>query len=111
MAASQVYATQLLSRKRGYPLFVPEPSARLPEAYRRRGVSIGDVGVIAQDGSFAFAFNACTAADDPVNHRGVPAGFRPLTISPDRIARFKDMRAQGSEVLSPSVRRESVENE
>lgn len=56
-AASQVYARQLLSQKLGYPLFVPEPNESLPDEYRARGVGIGDVGIIAPDGSFTFAFN------------------------------------------------------
>lgn len=109
IAASQIYARQLLPQKRGYPLFVPEPSERLPDAYRQKGVSIGDVGIIQQDGSFAFAFNACAAADESVNCHGVPAGFKPITINRDRIARFKDMRARGSEVTSSSIKKESLD--
>lgn len=74
-----MYVRQLLPSKRGYPLS--------PSAAPGRGVRIGDVGAIAPDGSFAFAFNACAAADDPVNSHGVPHGFRPLAISPDRVVR------------------------
>ena len=108
-AASQVYARQLLSQKLGYPLYIPEPNESLPEACRQRGVSIGDVGIIAHDGSFTYAFNACAAAADPVNCHGVPIGFEPIQINPLRVARWQSIHKKGSEIVSSFIKKENVD--
>ncbi|KAF7980283.1 hypothetical protein HWV62_39049 [Athelia sp. TMB] len=108
-SASQVYARQLLSQKLGYPLYVPEPYESLPEACRQRGVSIGDVGIIAQDGSFTYAFNACAAAADPVNWNGVPIGLKPIQINPLRVARWQSIHKKGFEIVSSFIKKENVD--
>lgn len=33
----------------------------LPFAYRKRGISVGDVGMVTEDGSFDFLFNICSS--------------------------------------------------
>lgn len=105
---SQVYTRQLLPKKFGYPLLIPEPSDSLPSEYWREGVRIGDVGVIKLDGSFHFAFSLCCAADHPVNRRGVPEGFEPIDLDPDRTSRYEAFYKKGSEVMSSSMRKENI---
>lgn len=108
-AASQVYARQLLSQKLGYPLFIPEPSANLPAQFRRRGVSIGDVGIIMPNGSFNYVFSVCAAADDPVNYLGVPQGFQRIGLDPNLILQWPDMHKKGSELMSASMKKEDID--
>lgn len=105
---SQVYTRQLLPQKFGYPLLVPEPSDSLPSRYRRKGVRIGDIGVIKLDGSFHFAFSLCRAADHPINRRGVPEGFEPIDLGRGRTTRFRAYHEKGSEVMSTSMRKEDI---
>lgn len=108
VASSQVYARQLLPQKYGYPLYIPEPSDNLPLQFRERGVSIGDVGVVMPNGSFNFAFSVCAPADDPVNCFGVPAGFQPMRLEPQRISQWQNMHRKGSEVMSSSIKKENI---
>ncbi|KAJ7707389.1 hypothetical protein B0H17DRAFT_871953, partial [Mycena rosella] len=75
---SEIYCSQLLRQRRGFPLFVPGPQQNLPEEYQRTGVSIGDVGRVTTDGIFDFFFNIYLPADHPINASDVPEGFCPL---------------------------------
>ncbi|KAF9267695.1 hypothetical protein L218DRAFT_893714 [Marasmius fiardii PR-910] len=77
---SQLYTRALYPRRRGCPLWVPEPNEDLPAEYHEIGVQMGDVGVLTDDGGFDFVFNACRSSSDPINQGGVPDGFQPLTI-------------------------------
>jgi len=79
-ADHEIYSGQLLTKKRGYPLWVPGPGKRLPIAYRRSGVSIGDVGIITSTGEFDFLFNILQPADHSINRGIVPRGFSPLSL-------------------------------
>jgi len=79
-ADHEVYSSQLLTKKRGYPLWVPGPGMQLPIEYRRQGVSIGDVGIITPTGKFDFLFNIFLPAHDPINDGMVPQGFTPLLL-------------------------------
>ncbi|KAI5982440.1 hypothetical protein EDD15DRAFT_2147247, partial [Pisolithus albus] len=68
--------------ERGYPLWFPEPSVRLPPAYLREGVRIGDVGIVTPNGNFDVFFNICLPGNHPLHHRyGVPDGFRQIALS------------------------------
>ncbi|KAF7342818.1 Pleiotropic drug resistance ABC transporter protein [Mycena sanguinolenta] len=73
----EIYSNQLLRRGRGFPLYVPGPSETLPAEYRVKGVEIGDVGTVTQEGLFNFLFNIYLGADDPININA-PEGFHPL---------------------------------
>ena len=74
--ASEVYARLLLPKRLGFPLWCPAPDANLPNEYRLKGVSIGDIGVLTDDGGFDFLFNICLPPEDPINSQyGVPDGF------------------------------------
>lgn len=73
---NELYCRLLLTknRKGGYPLWIPEPNKVLPKAYYERGVSIGDVGLITEDGQFDYLFNICEDENHPVNGGPIPAG-------------------------------------
>ncbi|KAF5375319.1 hypothetical protein D9757_009688 [Collybiopsis confluens] len=80
-SCSQIYSRELLLAKRGYPLWKPKAQgARLPVAYRREGVRIGDIGNLNDFGGFTYLFNAFHAADHPINIGRVPPDFKPLAI-------------------------------
>jgi hypothetical protein len=74
----EVYARLLLPKRRGFPLWIPQPHRNLPPEYRRNGVSFGDVGIITSEGVFDFLFNACLPSYHCINGGGVPDDFRPL---------------------------------
>jgi hypothetical protein len=76
-ADHEMYCSQLLTKKRGYPLWVPGPGMQLPIEYRRQGISIGDVGIITST-AFDFLFNIFEPADDAINRGLVPQGFSPF---------------------------------
>ncbi len=76
-----VYRNLLLRERHGYPLWIPESDYNLPDVYRDKGVSVGDLGILTDDGGFDFLFNVCAEADDPVNCGRVPPQFQPLRIS------------------------------
>ncbi|KAJ3714531.1 hypothetical protein DFJ43DRAFT_1160796 [Lentinula guzmanii] len=77
---SEVYAKMLLLRKKGYPLWKPKSeNPRLPEAYRREGVHIGDVGILTESGGFDYLFNVCHGSGHELNLGRVPEGFKPIS--------------------------------
>ncbi|KIM41810.1 hypothetical protein M413DRAFT_410101, partial [Hebeloma cylindrosporum] len=97
-------------KERGYALYVPEPNRRLPFAYRKVGVSIGDVGFITADGGFSFLFNICSPANDPINPSILPEGFSPLRppLTEMDIAEYSPLKS-GSYLASALI--EIKENE
>lgn len=88
MANSVIYRDLFLRLGHGLPLWRPEPDANLPEAYTKQGISIGDLGLLTDDGGFDYLFNIHANAHDPVNSfLGTPASFRPLPLD-----RLRDVR-------------------
>lgn len=82
MANSIIYRDLLLKQRHGLPFWKPDPNANLPEVYTKRGISIGDLGILTDDGGFDYLFNIHADADDPVNiFLGCPASFRPLPLN------------------------------
>ncbi|KAF5330491.1 hypothetical protein D9619_005182 [Psilocybe cf. subviscida] len=78
-----IYVDRLLTKTRGYPLWIPSPNMSLPLSYRRLGVSLGDVGVLTPEGGFDFLFNIFHDATNPINATvGVPDAFVPFTPPP-----------------------------
>jgi hypothetical protein len=77
MSAADIYAKGLLPLKegyllKGYPLNCPELPDRdnvgaYYEAYRSKGIGIGDVGITTPAGDFDFLFNICDSAAREVN--------------------------------------------
>ncbi|KZT65360.1 hypothetical protein DAEQUDRAFT_530972 [Daedalea quercina L-15889] len=79
-AASNVYAHALADEDYGYPLWDPGYEQKAGE------VEIGDVGFI-EKGRFVRLFNVMQRPDDELNAlRGVPEGFRQLTIDEKHIS-------------------------
>ncbi len=107
--AHVLYTKLLLSRGHGYPLWTPELDYSLCLAYVGRGICIGDVGIIRDDGGFDFIFNAFLEADDPVHEGGVPPNFSPLhTEAPNPIRTIYFQHPRDSSVRSSHVSVKSV---
>ncbi|KAK0210016.1 hypothetical protein DFS33DRAFT_250740 [Desarmillaria ectypa] len=107
--AHVLYTKLLLSRGHGYPLWIPEPDYSLCSAYVERGICVGDVGIIRDDGGFDFIFNAFLEADDPVHEGGVPPNFSPLRIeSRNPVRTIYCQHPRGSSVRSSHVSVKSV---
>ncbi|KAK0215856.1 hypothetical protein EDD85DRAFT_443906 [Armillaria nabsnona] len=102
-SSREIYTRLLLQKEHGYPLWIPEPDGRLPEAYRGKGVGVGDVGILRNDGGFDYLFNACMSADDPINKGRVPEGFEPIICAD--IREVETMHKRGSDIRSASVSR------
>ncbi|KAJ7471386.1 hypothetical protein B0H11DRAFT_2433262, partial [Mycena galericulata] len=102
---SDTYSSQLLWRGRGFPLYVPGPQETLPQEYRQRGVTIGDVGSVTPEGIFDFLFNIYLSADNCINANYVPEGFSPLTPDYDPRDVVHHGYAAGEYVATSSVRK------
>ncbi|KAF8336673.1 hypothetical protein F5887DRAFT_987264 [Amanita rubescens] len=76
---SHVYSLEMMIHGAGYPLYMPTPSRGLSAGYRKKGVRVGDVGIITANGAFDFLFNACKhndPSDAGVNPFILPDGFQ-----------------------------------
>ena len=105
-ADHEIYCSQLLTKKRGFPLWVPGPGRQLPIEYRRQGISIGDVGIFTPTGVFDFLFNIFQPANHPINRGIVPQDFVSLSFEEvvDEILE-NEVYGPGSYLASSSVRR------
>ncbi|KAF9234479.1 hypothetical protein BU15DRAFT_52568, partial [Melanogaster broomeanus] len=93
-----------VDQSRGYPLWAPEPDSRLPEDYDRTGLKIGDVGIVAEDGSFDVFFNICLPEDHPIHHpHGVPSNFRQVILNHRDIREFPFIDTKGQVLATRSV--------
>ncbi|KAK6966480.1 hypothetical protein R3P38DRAFT_910175 [Favolaschia claudopus] len=68
----EIYYSEMLLQKRGYPLFYP-----VVQSTKEQGVAIGDIGSFTPQGIFERYFNVFLDADDPANVR-CPEGFVPM---------------------------------
>ena len=102
---NEIYERHLTLKKRGFPLWIPDPDQNLHLDYRRTGVRIGDVGIITDSGAFSFLFNICLPRDDPVNPRTLPEHFAPISppIEASDISKFRVFK-NGSYLASSSVK-------
>ncbi|KAF5322844.1 hypothetical protein D9619_000230 [Psilocybe cf. subviscida] len=103
----ETYVHHLITKNRGYPLWIPSPSMRLPECNRASGVRIGDVGIITPEGAFLFLFNVFHEATHPINaSMRLPIDFVPFTrdaqTNPCDIDEFKESSA-GSYLADESL--------
>jgi len=99
---------------RGFPLWIPEPNKRLPRIYRRKGINIGDVGIITPSGAFSFLFNICVPSDNPINPDPylLPEGFAPI-FPPLRaldVGEFDEFNP-GSYLASSSIEKSQSESD
>ncbi|KAF5310136.1 hypothetical protein D9619_010570 [Psilocybe cf. subviscida] len=99
-----VYVDHLLTKNRGYPLWIPSLSTTLPTLNRTLGVSLGDVGMLTPEGGFDFLFNILHDATHPINAvAGVPEGFVPFRQTKGSgHVEFVEWNA-GSYLTSPSM--------
>lgn len=107
-AANSVYERHLLQPRRGFPLWMPQPSPDAPSSYEDKGVSVGDVGLITPGGGFDFLFNICLPAEH-LNHAGreLPDGFVPLLTQQKDIT-DSEGQLPGSHIASSSVKHVSA---
>jgi hypothetical protein len=108
--ASEVYARLLLPKRLGFPLWCPTPDCNLPDEYRKKGVSIGDVGILTADGQFDFLFNICVPSDDPINHYGVPEGFENVSEfrPPIQISKQEHFHHPNTAIASTSMKHKDI---
>ena len=108
---NEIYERLLRRKGRGFALYIPEPNKRLPIAYQKIGIHIGDVGFITPDGGFSFLFNICVPQDHPINPPILPEDFRPLQpkltyVDVIEFPRFKS----GSYLASASIEKKESES-
>ncbi|KAF9045009.1 hypothetical protein BJ165DRAFT_1540818 [Panaeolus papilionaceus] len=102
---NRIYERHMLTRVRGYPLWLPEGDLNAPVKKRRVGVSIGDVGMVASDGYFSYLFNILLPANDPLQPERLPEGYTPIkSLSSSAVSRVKKYKAN-SALTSLSVRK------
>ena len=108
---NEIYERLLRQKKRGFALYVPQPNRRLPTAYQRIGIRIGDVGIITPDGGFSFLFNICVPHDDPINPPILPEDFSPLkpALTDLDVVEFSRF-SSGSYLASASIEKKEGES-
>ncbi|KAJ6495086.1 hypothetical protein C8R45DRAFT_787905, partial [Mycena sanguinolenta] len=92
-----------------FPLFRPSPLDDLPDAVRRVGVQIGDVGILCRDGSFDPIFSICRPEGGVFNRLGVPAHFEQLILTPEDIRYQAQFHSPGT-VMSTVFKKRSRDN-
>ena len=107
---NEMYERLLRRKRRGFALYIPQPNRRLPIAYQRTGIRIGDVGTITADGGFSFLFNICVPHDDPINPPILPDGFSPLqpALTDADVVEFSRFNS-GSYLASESIEKKESE--
>lgn len=99
-----IYWDNLLTRGRGSPIWLPEPTS-VNDWFRRHGVSIGDVGLLLPTGGFLFLFNICYPREHEINSGGVPDSFVPLGNSLDPRFISKTSEQPGYSITSSLVKK------
>ncbi|EDR06270.1 uncharacterized protein LACBIDRAFT_328934 [Laccaria bicolor S238N-H82] len=102
--SNAIYERQMLPKKRGFPLWIPQPNLLAPLMHRRNGVIIGDLGRVTAYGAFDVLFNICKAAGRPDNPDELPDGFTPLNLKANDIHLFQEYTS-GSYIASASVKK------
>ncbi|KAF8172653.1 hypothetical protein BJ912DRAFT_911102 [Pholiota molesta] len=93
MASSAIYRDLLLKHLHGLPLWIPDPDENL-EGHKKQGISIGDLGILKEDGGFEYLFNIHVDADHSVNKDMViPASFTPLPLPRTSKHAYHDQKA------------------
>ena len=103
-SSNAIYERRMLPKKRGFPLWIPQPNTIAPLTRRRKGVLIGDLGRVTAYGAFDVLFNICEAAGHPDNPDDLPPGFAPLALNANDTNRFQEF-TPGSYITSASVKK------
>ena len=104
-SSNTIYERQMLPKKRGFPLWVPQPNNPKFLTHRRKGVTIGDLGRVTEYGAFDVLFNICKAGGHPDNPDELPDGFKPLVLREEAdIQRIREF-TMGSHIASASVKK------
>jgi hypothetical protein len=107
--ASETYQRLLLPKGHGVPLYFPNLYDNLEAPCRDRGVSIGDVGIITDDGSFDFLFSVCLPCDDPVNIGRTPPSFKMVSLHPSIDLGSRDCGfPRNSSVVSSCIKKKAL---
>jgi hypothetical protein len=108
---NEIYERLLRRKQRGFALYIPQPNRRLPIAYQRMGIRIGDVGVVTADGGFSFLFNICVPHDDPINPSILPEDFSPLqpSLTDADVVEFPRFNS-GSYLASASIEQKEIDS-
>ncbi|KAF9045013.1 hypothetical protein BJ165DRAFT_1369952, partial [Panaeolus papilionaceus] len=102
---NRIYERHMLTRVRGYPLWLPEGDLNAPVEKRRVGVSIGDVGMVTSDGYFSYLFNILLPENDPLQPDELPEGYSPVKpLRKNGVSRVKKYKGN-SALTSVSVRK------
>ncbi|KAF8553279.1 hypothetical protein OG21DRAFT_1267503 [Imleria badia] len=98
-----VYA-RCLPNSRGYPLWFPEPSNRLPSSYRQDGLQIGDVGHVSRKGTFNVLLNICHGPNHALHQRlSVSFGFEPIELIDHEVEVISNAVPPGFVITSPGI--------
>ena len=103
---TESYIRSLTFAGHGYPPWETVGNLRCPANHVRVGVGIGDVGVtMARGGQFDFHFNIFSDEDDPIQHQGTPAKFKPLrpTLDSTEVRFQPDYFPPGTVIASKGV--------
>ncbi|KAF8901521.1 hypothetical protein CPB84DRAFT_961631 [Gymnopilus junonius] len=104
LSSWEIYYRHIGAKGRGSPLWIPEPNKSLHIDYQRRGISIGDVGIITFDGGFDFLFNICLPKGHPVNPPNLPDIFTTVEMSSRDIRQYTIFRGE-SYLSSASIKK------
>jgi len=102
----QSYVRSLFAAGHGYPMYDPMTVSRVPEDYHNVcGISIGDVGVLSDEGEFVFGFNIFLPSDHPYNKGNTPDSFSPLeALDESEIHTVTEYFPRGSVVTSKGIK-------
>lgn len=102
---AESYSRSLMMTGNGFPLWYPGGDIGKPMEHLRRGVSIGDVGILDSDGLFDFCFNIFLPPDNPVHAGLVPVGFRPIepALEPSEIEMIPEHFKPGHVITSQGI--------
>ncbi|GLB34403.1 hypothetical protein LshimejAT787_0112870 [Lyophyllum shimeji] len=92
------------------PLWVPEPYGN-SVSYRTKGVRVGDVGYVTEDGAVETLFDVRASPSDPINSRGVPEGFEQVHIPFEDIVLIPKFHQRDCTVTSATTKRRAVDLE
>lgn len=99
----------MLNKGYGFPLWCPQPSSNLPVVYQRRGIDIGDVGIMRADGTFDVCFNIYSDIHhSTLDHDRVPENFQPLQSPATSDILVRPSFQSGKPVTSRGVERQDV---